>query len=83
MMETTTEKTFEINQDPVSFQFGFDEHHILCDALTALLNYYDVIPYHELADLDPESETRKNYELLDKMRNRVYHMWSQRFETDE
>lgn len=79
-------ENFTINEDPVSFQFSYDEHQILLDALMSLMNCYDVIPYHEIAELDPESETRKNYELLDKMRNRVYYVWSQRFErfeTDE
>lgn len=78
-----TETTFKINEESVSFQFSFEEHQLLCDALTSLMNCYDVIPYHEIADLDPESETRKNYELLDKMRNRVYYSWSQRFKDNE
>ena len=78
-----TETIFKINQKPVSFQFSYEEHEILCDAIMSLMNCYDVIPFHELEQLDPESETRKKYELLDKMKNQVYYAWSQRFQDNE
>ena len=78
-----TETIFKINQEPVSFQFSYEEHEILCDAIMSLMNCYDVIPFFELEQLDPESETRKKYELLDKMKNQVYYAWSQRFQDNE
>ncbi len=76
----TTENYY--NTEPVSLQFSVDEHEMLCDALTCLFSCYDVIPFTELMDMPADSEMRKKYELIDSMRNRVYYMWSQRFETN-
>ena len=80
-MELTEKSSY--NQDPVSFQFSIEEHEVLCDALTCMMQCYDVIPYHELMELSEHSETRIKYELLDSIRNRVYYVWSQRFQDNE
>lgn len=80
-MEST--ETVSYNQDPVSFQFSIEEHEVLCEALSCMMECYNVIPYHELMRLPDDSDTRIKYELLDSIRNRVYYVWSQRFQDNE
>lgn len=78
----STETSF-YNQDPVSFQFSIEEHEVLCEALSHMMECYNVIPYHDLLELPDDSDTRIKYELLDSIRNRVYYVWSQRFQDNE
>jgi hypothetical protein len=71
------------DESPISMQFTFEEHEALCDAISQAMESYNLISYIDLQKLPADCETRKKYELLDTLRNRVYYGWSQRFEVSK
>jgi hypothetical protein len=82
-MELTKEKEIYCDESPISMQFTFEEHEALCDAISQAMDCYNLISYADLEKLPRDCETRKKYELLDTLRNRVYYGWSQRFEVSK
>jgi len=70
----------QIDQTPVTMEFTYEEH----DLLNSILNH--AIDGMDLAilciyDLPENSEIRQRYEMLDRMKNRSYDLWANRFQT--
>lgn len=65
---------------PITMEFTADEHDLLNDILVhALDGMHLAIPC--IYDLPEDSEIRQRYEMLDKIRQRSYDLWSNRFES--
>lgn len=63
---------------PVTMEFTVDEHDLLNNILVhALDGMYLAIPC--IFDLPEDSESLKRYEMLERMKNQSYQLWSQRF----
>ena len=63
---------------PVTMEFTADEHDLLNSILVHALDGMDLaIPC--IYDLPEDSEILQRYQMLDRMRNRSYDLWSQRF----
>jgi hypothetical protein len=63
---------------PVTMEFDADEHDLLNSILVHALDGMDLaIPC--IYDLPEDSEILQRYQMLDRMRNRSYDLWSQRF----
>ena len=63
---------------PVTMEFTADEHDLLNNILVhALDGMYLAIPC--IYDLPEDSESLKRYEMLERMKNQSYQLWSQRF----
>ena len=65
---------------PMTMEFTVDEHDLLNSVLNhALDGMHLAIPC--VFDLPEDSESLKRYEMLERMKNRSYGLWSQRFES--
>ena len=65
---------------PVTMEFTADEHDLLNSILCHAVDGMDLaIPC--IFDLPEDSESLKRYEMLERMKNRSYGLWSQRFES--
>ena len=65
---------------PVTMEFDADEHDLLNSILVHALDGMDLaIPC--IYDLPEDSEILQRYEMLDRMRNRSYDLWANRFQT--
>ena len=65
---------------PVTMEFTADEHDLLNSILCHAVDGMDLaIPC--IYDLPEDSESLKRYEMLERMKNRSYGLWSQRFES--
>ena len=63
---------------PITMEFTADEHDLLNNILVhALDGIHLAIPC--IYDLPEDSEIRQRYELLERMKNQSYQLWSQRF----
>ena len=63
---------------PVTMEFDADEHDLLNSILVHALDGMDLaIPC--IYDLGEEFEIRKRYKMLDRIKNRSYQLWAQRF----
>jgi hypothetical protein len=63
---------------PVTMEFDADEHDLLNSILVHALDGMDLaIPC--IYDLPEDSEILQRYQMLDKIRQRSYDLWSQRF----
>jgi hypothetical protein len=63
---------------PVTMEFDADEHDLLNSILVHALDGMDLaIPC--IYDLPEDSEILERYQMLDKIRQRSYDLWSQRF----
>ena len=63
---------------PVTMEFTADEHDLLNSILCHAIDGMDLaIPC--IFDLPEDSESLKRYEMLERMKNRSYQLWSQRF----
>ena len=63
---------------PVTMEFTADEHDLLNSILCHAIDGMDLaIPC--VYDLPEDSEILQRYQMLDRMRNRSYDLWSQRF----
>ena len=63
---------------PVTMEFTADEHDLLNSILCHAIDGMDLaIPC--IYDLPEDSEILQRYQMLDRMRNRSYQLWSQRF----
>ena len=63
---------------PVTMEFTADEHDLLNSILCHAIDGMDLaIPC--VYDLPEDSEILQRYQMLDRMRNRSYQLWSQRF----
>lgn len=83
-METAElNETNYCDQQPVTMEFTFEEHDLLNDILNHAIETIDFAIGSTLIfdayELDPESEIRKRYEMLEGMKKRSYELWSQRF----
>ena len=59
-------------------EFDADEHDLLNSILVHALDGMDLgIPC--IYDLPEDSEIRQRYEMLERMKNQSYQLWSQRF----
>jgi hypothetical protein len=73
MIETTC---YDVT--PVTMEFTADEHDLLNSILVHALDGMDLaIPC--IYDLPEDSEILERYQMLDKIRQRSYDLWSQRF----
>ena len=65
---------------PVTMEFTADEHDLLNSILCHAVDGMDLaIPC--IFDLPEDSESLKRYEMLERMKNQSYQLWSQRFES--
>ena len=65
---------------PITMEFTADEHDLLNSILVHALDGMDLaIPC--IYDLPEESEILQRYQMLDRMRNRSYDLWANRFQT--
>ena len=65
---------------PVTMEFDAEEHDLLNSILVHALDGMDLaIPC--IYDLPEDSEILQRYEMLDRMRNRSYDLWANRFKT--
>ena len=65
---------------PITMEFTADEHDLLNDILVhASDGMYIMIPC--IYDLPEDSEIRQRCEMLDRIRQRSYDLWSQRFKS--
>ena len=65
---------------PVTMEFTADEHDLLNSILCHAIDGMDLaIPC--IFDLPEDSESLKRYEMLERMKNRSYGLWSHRFES--
>ena len=63
---------------PVTMEFTADEHDLLNNILVHAVDGMDLaIPC--IYDLPEDSEIRQRCEMLERMKNRSYQLWSQRF----
>ena len=63
---------------PVTMEFTADEHDLLNSILCHAVDGMDLaIPC--IFDLPEDSESLKRYEMLERMKNQSYQLWSQRF----
>ena len=63
---------------PITMEFTADEHDLLNSILCHAIDGMDLaIPC--IFDLPEDSESLKRYEMLERMKNRSYQLWSQRF----
>jgi hypothetical protein len=63
---------------PITLEFDADEHDLLNSILVHALDGMDLaIPC--IYDLPEDSEILQRYEMLDRIKNRSYQLWSQRF----
>ena len=63
---------------PVTMEFTADEHDLLNSILCHAVDGMDLaIPC--IFDLPEDSESLQRYEMLERMKNRSYQLWSQRF----
>jgi hypothetical protein len=73
-------KTSCYDTTPITMEFTADEHDLLNDILVhALDGMHLVIPC--IYDLPEDSESLQRYEMLERMKNRSYDLWSNRFES--
>ena len=71
-----TESTHD--QSPVKMEFTYEEHDLLNNILVHAMDGMDLaIPC--IYDLPEDSESLKRYEMLERMKNQSYQLWSQRF----
>jgi hypothetical protein len=65
---------------PITMEFTADEHDLLNSILVhASDGMYIMIPC--IYDLPEDSEIRQRCEMLDRIRQRSYDLWSQRFKS--
>ena len=65
---------------PVTMEFTADEHDLLNSILVHAPDGMDLaIPC--IYDLPEDSEILQRYQMLDRMRNRSYDLWANRFKT--
>ena len=63
---------------PITLEFDVEEHDLLNSILVHALDGMDLaIPC--IYDLPEDSEILQRYEMLDRIKNRSYQLWSQRF----
>ena len=63
---------------PITMEFTADEHDLLNNILVHAVDGMDLaIPC--IYDLPEDSEIRQRCEMLERMKNRSYQLWSQRF----
>jgi hypothetical protein len=63
---------------PITMEFTADEHDLLNDILVhALDGMYIMIPC--IYDLPEDSEIRQRCEMLERIKDQSYQLWSQRF----
>jgi hypothetical protein len=81
--EEELNETNYCKQQPVTMEFTFEEHDLLNDILNHSLEVIDFALGSTLIfdayELNPESEIRKRYEMLEGMKKRSYELWSNRF----
>ena len=67
-----------IDQSPVTLEFTYEEHDLLNSILNHAIDGMDLaVPC--IYDFSEDSETRQRYTMLDKLKNRSYDLWKQRF----
>ena len=67
-----------IDQSPVTLEFTYEEHDLLNSILNHAIDGMDLaVPC--IYDLPEDSEVRQRYTMLDKLKNRSYDFWAQRF----
>lgn len=77
-METTELIKDYYDTQPVMMEFTVEEHDLLNSILCHAIDAMDLaIPC--LYDLPEDSEIRQRYEMLDRMKNHSYSLWSTRF----
>jgi hypothetical protein len=65
---------------PVTMEFTADEHDLLNSILVHALDGMDLaIPC--IYDLGEDSEILQRYQMLDRIKNRSYDLWANRFQT--
>ena len=63
---------------PITMEFTADEHDLLNNILVhALDGIHLAIPC--IYDLPEDSEIRQRYEMLERIKDQSYQLWSQRF----
>ena len=63
---------------PITLEFDADEHDLLNSILVHALDGMDLaIPC--IYDLPEDSEILQRYEMLERIKNQSYQLWSQRF----
>ena len=68
--------TYDTN--PITMNFDVEEHDLLNSILCHAVDAMDLaIPC--IYDLPEDSEILQRYEMLDRIKNRSYQLWSQRF----
>jgi hypothetical protein len=68
----------EIDQTPVTMEFTYEEHDLLNSILCHAFDGMDLaIPC--IYDLPEDSDVRQRYEMLNKIKNRSYALWSKRY----
>jgi hypothetical protein len=79
-MVSEMEETSHYNESPITMEFDADEHDLLNSILVHALDGMDLaIPC--IYDLPEDSEILERYQMLDKIRQRSYDLWSKRFES--
>ena len=63
---------------PITLEFDADEHDLLNSILVHALDGMD-LAITCIYDLPEDSEILQRYEMLDRIKNRSYQLWSQRF----
>ena len=77
-MVSEMEETSHYNESPITMEFTVEEHDLLNSILCHAIDGMDLaIPC--IYDLPEDSEIRQRYQMLDKIRQRSYDLWSQRF----
>jgi hypothetical protein len=63
---------------PVTMEFTYEEHDLLNSIICHAFDAVDiVIPC--IYDLPEDSDVRQRYEMLNKIKNRSYALWSKRY----
>jgi len=77
-MASEMNETSHYDKSPITMEFTADEHDLLNSILNHAVDGMDLaIPY--IYDLPEDSESLQRYEMLERMKNRSYSLWSQRF----
>lgn len=67
-----------IDESPITLDFTYEEHDLLNSILCHALDGMDLaVPC--IYDFSEDSEVRQRYTMLDKLKNRSYDLWAQRF----
>ena len=73
-------ETSHYDESPITMEFDVEEHDLLNSILCHAVDAMDLaIPC--IYDFNPDSEIRQRYEMLDRIKNRSYDLWANRFQT--